>query len=101
MARPRPDVRPRAHRRPGPPGGVRAGRGDRRAGLRDDVPLPGDEIAGLLAAGPHFFKPDWAADVVGLRLDADTDWTEVAELLTESYCVLAPKKLVALVDRPG
>lgn len=39
--------------------------------------------------------------MVGLRLDADTDWTEVAELLTESYCVLAPKKLVALVDRPG
>ncbi|MFC0097316.1 MmcQ/YjbR family DNA-binding protein [Micromonospora marina] len=61
---------------------------------------PGDEIAGLLAAGPHFFKPDWAADVVGLRLDADTDWIEVAELLTESYCVLAPKKLVALVDGP-
>ena len=29
-----------------------------------------------------------------------TDWDEVAELLTESYCVLAPKKLVALVDRP-
>jgi len=25
---------------------------------------------------------------------------EVAELVTESYCVLAPKKLVELVDRP-
>jgi len=28
------------------------------------------------------------------------DWGEVAELVTESYCVLAPKKLVALVERP-
>jgi len=25
---------------------------------------------------------------------------EVAELVTESYCVVAPKKPVALVDRP-
>ncbi len=25
---------------------------------------------------------------------------EVAELMTESYCVMAPKKLLALVDRP-
>ncbi|MGC4892936.1 MmcQ/YjbR family DNA-binding protein [Micromonospora sp. DT31] len=62
---------------------------------------PGDEIAGLLAAGPPFFPPGWGTDVVGLALDATTDWTEVAELLTESYCMLAPKKLVARVDRPG
>jgi hypothetical protein len=34
-------------------------------------------------------------------LDERVDWKEVAELLIESYCVLAPKKLVALVDRPG
>jgi hypothetical protein len=31
-------------------------------------------------------------------LDANTDWDEVAALLTRSYCVLAPKKLAALVD---
>ena len=31
----------------------------------------------------------------------DTDWDEVAELMTESYCVQAPKKLVALVERPA
>ncbi|PGH44992.1 YjbR protein [Micromonospora sediminicola] len=62
---------------------------------------PGDEIAGLLAVGPPFYSPGWGADVVGMALDDATDWTEVAELLTESYCVLAPRKLVALVDRPG
>jgi hypothetical protein len=34
-------------------------------------------------------------------LEAGVDWDEVGELLTESYCVLAPKKLVSLVDRPA
>jgi hypothetical protein len=33
-------------------------------------------------------------------LDDHTDWDEVRELVIESYCVLAPKKLVDLVDRP-
>ncbi|MFE9689586.1 MmcQ/YjbR family DNA-binding protein [Micromonospora sp. NPDC005806] len=61
---------------------------------------PGDEIAGLIGGGHPFFKPGWGADVVGMALYDDVDWAEVAELLTESYCVLAPKKLAALVDRP-
>ena len=54
----------------------------------------------LRSAGHPFFYAGWGRDVVGMVLEEDTDWTEVAELLTESYCVLAPKKLVALVDRP-
>jgi hypothetical protein len=33
-------------------------------------------------------------------IEDDVDWDEVAELLTESYCILAPKKLAALVVRP-
>jgi len=41
-----------------------------------------------------------APTVVGLVLYAHTDWSGVAELVTESYCLLAPKKLVALMDRP-
>jgi hypothetical protein len=61
---------------------------------------PGDEIAGLVSGGHPFFKPGWGADVVGMVLDDGVDWAEVGELLTESYCVLAPKRLVALVDRP-
>lgn len=28
------------------------------------------------------------------------DWDEVAELVTESYCALAPARLARLVDRP-
>jgi len=61
----------------------------------------GAELDGLSRAGPPFFKPVWFPDIVGMVLEHGVDWGEVAELLTESYCVLAPKKLVALVDRPG
>ena len=60
----------------------------------------GPELEMLRAAGHPFFYAGWGRDVVGMVLEAATDWAEVAELLTESYCVLAPKKLVALVDRP-
>jgi hypothetical protein len=61
----------------------------------------GAELDVLRRAGHPFFRPGWGTNVVGMALDPDVDWAEVAELLTESYCVLAPKKLVALVDRPA
>jgi hypothetical protein len=61
----------------------------------------GPELVALSNAGPPFAYAGWGRDVIGMALDERTDWTEVAELLTESYCVLAPKKLQALVDRPG
>jgi len=60
----------------------------------------GDELVALHAAGHPFFRPGWGDDVVGMVIDDGVDWDEVAELVTESYCVLAPKKLIALVDRP-
>ena len=59
----------------------------------------GDELAALTAAGPPFFKPIWFRDIVGLTVTDDVDWDEVAELVTESYCLLAPKKLAAQVGR--
>ena len=34
-------------------------------------------------------------------LDDGTDWDEVAELLTDSYCIQAPAKLAGLVERPS
>ncbi|MFD9905682.1 MmcQ/YjbR family DNA-binding protein [Streptomyces sp. NPDC059063] len=59
----------------------------------------GEELAALTHAGPPFFRLDWGANVVGLRLYEDTtDWAEVAELLMESYRLQAPKKLAALLD---
>ena len=60
----------------------------------------GPELAALSEAGHPFFKPPWRPTVVGMVLADGLDWDEVAELLTESYCVLAPKKLVELVERP-
>lgn len=60
----------------------------------------GEELEILRHTGHPFFVLGWGRDAMGMVLDAETDWSEVGELVTESYCVLAPKKLVALVDRP-
>jgi hypothetical protein len=59
------------------------------------------ELEALENAGHPFFSPRWRPSIVGMVLDAGVDWDEVAELLTESYCNLAPKQLVELVDRPS
>ena len=60
----------------------------------------GGELEVLSLAEPPFFKPPWRHTVIGLFIDDHTHWDEVAELLTESYCVQAPKRLAAMVDRP-
>ncbi len=59
------------------------------------------ELDVLRRSGHPFFRPGWGANVIGMVLDDKVDWEEVGELLTESYCILAPKKLAALVDRGG
>jgi YjbR protein len=61
----------------------------------------GEELAVLTDSGFPFYRPQWGVNVVGMVLAEPVDWAEVAELLTESYCVQAPKKLVAQVQRPG
>lgn len=65
------------------------------------VRSPDEERDALIASGHPFFLLGWGRNAVGMVLDGDTDWDEVREIVTESYCVLAPKKLVALVDRPA
>ena len=60
----------------------------------------GEEHDALLAIGDPFF-PGWGAGLVAMRLHDDgTDWGEVKELLTESYRLAAPKKLIARLERP-
>ena len=58
----------------------------------------GDELLALAHAGPPFYRPPWSPTLVGMVLDDDTDWGEVAELLTESYRFCAPRKLVARLE---
>jgi hypothetical protein len=53
----------------------------------------GTELDVLRAVGAPFFAPPWRADEVGMVLGPAVDWTEITELLTESYRLLAPKRL--------
>lgn len=63
----------------------------------------GPELAALAGSGPPWFKPPWHPQVVGVVLGgpgAPPD-DEIAELLTESYCLLAPRRLADQVERPS
>ncbi len=60
----------------------------------------GEELEALRHAGRPFLVLGWGRDVIGMVLDGTTDWDEVREVVTESYCVMAPRKLVALIERP-
>ena len=59
----------------------------------------GDELLALTHPGPPFYQPPWSPTVVGMVLDGNTDWDEVAELVTESYRFCAPQKLRQRLDR--
>jgi YjbR protein len=59
-----------------------------------------DEVIAFEHMGAPYFRVSWGGNVVGLLLDDDTDWDELAELLTDSYCIQAPERLAAQVDRP-
>ena len=58
------------------------------------------ELDVLVRSGHPFFQPGAPAGAVGMVIDDGVDWAEVQELVTDSYCLLAPKKLAARVDRP-
>jgi hypothetical protein len=42
--------------------------------------------------------PRGGRDRIGVLLADDPDWDEIRELVTESYRILAPKKLIKLLD---
>lgn len=50
--------------------------------------------------GLPYWAVRWGRDVGGLVLGPDTDWTEIAELVTDSYRLLAPRRLAAQVPGP-
>jgi len=58
----------------------------------------------LITAEPHrFFRPPYVGGRgwLGLRLDVDVDWGEIAGICEDAYRVIAPKRLVALLDDRG
>jgi hypothetical protein len=59
----------------------------------------GDELLALSNVGHPFFRPTWRPGIVAMFVDDTTDWDEVRELLTESFCLLAAKRLVEQVNR--
>lgn len=64
---------------------------------------PGEQQL-LVAADPdRFFVPRYVGSKgwVGVRLDDDLDWEELAELAEDSYRLIAPKRLVAELDSRG
>ncbi|TYL50000.1 MmcQ/YjbR family DNA-binding protein [Nocardioides sp. BGMRC 2183] len=58
-----------------------------------------DEVVAFAHLGEPYFRV--GGNAVGLILDERTDWTELAELLTDSYCLQAPDHLAVQVERPS
>jgi hypothetical protein len=58
------------------------------------------EVLAFEHLGPPYFRAGWGINVVGLLLDGSTDWSELVELLTDSYCLQAPLPLAERVRRP-
>ena len=55
----------------------------------------------LLAAEPvRCFRPPYVGGRgwIGVRLDHDADWAEIAELCQDAYRVIAPARLAAQLD---
>lgn len=48
----------------------------------------------------RFFVPPYVGrhGWIGARLDANPDWDFIADLITDSYCMTAPKRLAALLE---
>jgi hypothetical protein len=72
----------------------------------------GDGILGIWAAAPQgaqealiaanpdrYFRPPYVGHRgwVGMRLEGKVDWDEVAGVVEDAFCTVAPAKLVALV----
>jgi predicted DNA-binding protein (MmcQ/YjbR family) len=75
-----------------------------RLGVTDDAVVTvvslrcvGEERMALAALGPPYLT-SWSDEMVTVVLDEATDWGEVAELVTESYRLLAPGRLLRELD---
>jgi predicted DNA-binding protein (MmcQ/YjbR family) len=64
---------------------------------------PGDQEAMVATAPDCFFSPPYVGHKgwVGIWLDDVVEWQDVDEFLRDSYRLVAPKRLCALLDAEG
>ena len=61
----------------------------------------GEELEVLPNASPPFCALGWGKGAIAMNLDNETDWDEVRELVTDSFCVMAPRNpSPESIDRP-
>jgi predicted DNA-binding protein (MmcQ/YjbR family) len=76
--------------------------GDGRVSMWCKAPPGAQEV--LVGSDPErFYVPPYVGHRgwVGVRLDVELDWDDVADIVEESYRKTAPKRLAALLDRRG
>jgi hypothetical protein len=64
---------------------------------------PGNQALMVRAEPRRYFVPPYVGPSgwVGVWLDREPDWAEVGDLMRDSYRLVAPKKLVAVLDEEG
>jgi hypothetical protein len=73
--------------------------GDGRLALWCAAP-PGVQASVLAEEPDRFFRPAYVGHRgwIGVRLDRDPDWDEIAGICRDAYRTVAPKRLVAALD---
>jgi hypothetical protein len=61
---------------------------------------PGAQAQAVEQEPERFFRPPYVGGRgwLGVRLDVDPDWDELAEICADAYRQVAPKKLIAELD---
>jgi hypothetical protein len=61
---------------------------------------PGEQVALIAAEPDRFFRPPYVGGRgwIGVRLDGQVDWTQIAELCEDAYRAVAPAGLIARID---
>ena len=64
---------------------------------------PGAQLLMITAAPDRFFVPPYVGPSgwIGVWLDGDVDWTQVAEILRGGYRLVAPQRLRIVLDQPA
>ena len=73
--------------------------GDGRLAVWCSAP-PGVQAQLVEQEPERFFRPPYVGGRgwIGVRLDRDADWAEIAELCQDAYRVIAPARLAAKLD---